>query len=433
MPLGIHPQSLLRAEPQAALWFQRQSAETLELDTEGLLTLQKILQGRRWLGLRGWLFRNYLLARGFVQPVPEADRNSQQQLADLIRLSAHTQAPLRARSAPEVLHISLTDACQQRCAGCFFSNQTRQPNQYFDFEAFQALTAQAVKARVFQLALGGGEPLMHPRLLEMVSHAHRSGLVVNLTSNGGLLTPLKARQLLQAGLSQIQFSLAGADAASHGQVRPGFEALAPAMNACREAGLRWGMNVLVTAQNLSELDAMLAWLSAQGVYSVNIIRPKPSTLEPDWLAQNLPDAMQNRQLAGVLQRWQRKGRFLLLTDTSLSFLRRADAGRLYRNGVAGCSAGRRMLSVQVDGRVSPCSHIPLSDTIEAGDFMQAWWASEHLERFRRLEETLQGACGDCELKSVCRGCRAVVWQQTGNFDGEDLQCPKRLSTFYSPS
>lgn len=433
MPFKLHPQSLLRPEPRAALWFQRQSAETLELDTEGLQTLQYILQGRRWLGLRGWLFRNYLLARGFLQPASKPHRASQQQLAELISLSEHIQAPLRARTAPEVLHLSLTDACQQRCAGCFFSNQTRQPNRYLDLKTFEALSAAAVKARVFQLALGGGEPLMHPHLLAMISHAHASGLVVNLTSNGGLLTPEKARQFKQAGLSQIQFSLAGADAAEHGRVRPGFEALAPAMAACREAGLRWGMNVLVTAQNLSSLDRMLAWLAAEGAYSVNIIRPKPSAQEPDWLAQQLPDASQNRQLAAILQRWQRKGPFLLLTDTSLSFLRTANLERLYRNGVAGCSAGRRMLSVQVDGRVAPCSHIPLSDTIEAGDFMTVWWGSEHLERFRRLEDTLQGACRDCELKSVCRGCRAVVWQQTGNFDGEDLQCPKRLSTFYSPS
>jgi len=423
--------TVLRPEPQAALWFQRQTAEMLELDLEGLETLLLLLQGRSRFSWRAWRFRNHLLARGFIRRAHSVSAADLQAVQTCLQQARTTQAPLRSRLAPEVLHISLTDACQQRCGGCFFSNQDlKRPNRYLARSLFSQLCQRAAEVRVFQLALGGGEPLMHPELLEMVTEAAALGLLVNLTSNGGLLTLARAQALKRAGLGQFQLSLTGAEANSHERLRPGFEALWQAVAHCREVNLRWGMNVLVTRENLAELDAMLARLDQAGAASVNIIRPKPSELDPQWLETQQLTPAEYRQLQRSLQRWQARGRFLLVTDTSLSFLRSASADRLYAAGVAGCSAGRRMLSVQVDGRVSPCSHVPMFDIIAAGDFMPAWQQSQHLERFRQLEETLQGACQSCELKSVCRGCRAVVWQQTGNFDGEDLQCPKRQFTSF---
>lgn len=420
--------SCLRAEDQAALWFQRQSAETLELDMQGLQTLEQLVCGSRGQGLRqrwqSWQFCNYLWARGFLEPVTEACHKSLELVQACLVSAQHSQGPLRSRRSPEVLQVSLTDACQQHCQGCFFSNQSPRPNRYLSAEHFQTLVQEAAALQVFQLALGGGEPLMHPQLLDFVKQASQLGLVVNLTSNGGLLTPALTQALKQAGLGQFQLSLSGATAASHQQIRPGFEAVLNAIGHCQQARLRWGLNLLVTRHNLPELEPMLELAQQQGAYAVNILRPKPSSLEPGWLNEQLPDAEGNRQLMRVLQRWQRKGRFLLQTDSSLSFLRQGPLADWQRSGMVGCSAGRSMLSVQVDGRFSPCSHLPLAEAgLGVGKLLQHWQQSVELQHFRELEERLQGACQSCDYKSVCRGCRAIVVAQSGDFWGADTQCP----------
>jgi pyrroloquinoline quinone biosynthesis protein E len=240
---------------------------------------------------------------------------------------------------------------------------------------------------------------MHPELEQMVQLASAAGLVVNLTSSGTLLTAQGAQALKQSGLGQLQLSLNGSQAELHQRTRPGFEQVRRAMAFCRQARLRFGLNILVMRQNLSDLEAILALAQQEGAWSVNLLRPKAALDQPAetasaWLEQALPTADENRYLQGILKRWQRKARFLLQTDTSLTFLRQGKARAFVRSGLGGCSAGRRMLSIQVDGRVAPCSHIALTDELPlSGDFMQIWQSSRHLERFRQLEETLSGACG----------------------------------------
>ncbi|MGV3523490.1 MAG: radical SAM/SPASM domain-containing protein [Candidatus Sericytochromatia bacterium] len=431
----IHPASVLRAEAQGALWFHRQSAETLELDLAGLELLGKRLQGHTtW---RGWTDWNYLRARGFVRRTHQSDARSVAQVQQCIAEARTLQPPLRSRRAPEVLHVSLTDACQQRCSGCFFSQRSSAtPRQWMEASRFRQICDEAADAQVFQLALGGGEPLLHPELPALVAYGVSRGLVVNLTTSGSLLTPERLRALQTAGLGQLQLSLNGATPEVHAQTRPAYTAVRLAMERCREAGQRWGLNVLVTPHNLEGLEDLLTLAAREKAFSVNLLRPKPAPDQPEWLAQNLPDASANRQLQQLLRRWQRRAPFQLMTDTSLSFLREGSPRRWAQGGVSGCSAGRRMLTVQVDGRMSPCSHVPLYDeglagavskTSVAGSLLQVWRESAHLERFRRLEETLTGQCASCALKAQCRGCRAVVWALDGDFSGEDRQCPRHQS------
>jgi radical SAM protein with 4Fe4S-binding SPASM domain len=437
MPYQLDSNTRLRAEHQSALWFHCHTAETLELDTEGLQTLERILEGKRLWSLRSWRFFQYLWAKGFLQ------KNRSFNPADLLKvqtiqeLSTLQSSPLRSRHAPEVLQISLTDACQQSCSGCFFSNSDPDtPNRYMSPATFERVLTEAVEQEVFQIAFGGGEPFMHPKLVEYVTRTTAAGIVANLTTNGALLTPQMAQDLKRAGLGQIQFSLNGADAAQHERTRPHHAAVLAAITLAQDSKLRWGINILVTQellqQNAQGLHALLQFAQDREAAMVNLIRPKAAQDDAHWLDQHQPDAIAHQALQSLLKDWQRKARFALMTDTSYTFLRQGSAHQLLAAGISGCSAGRRMLSVQVDGKYSPCSHLP--ETMqEKGTLSQIWQHSAHLAAFRHLEDTLEGACKTCDLKSVCRGCRAVVLSEGRSFYGEDRQCPKPLSTSSWPS
>ncbi len=427
---SLSEQAVLRPEAQGALWFMRPTAELLDLDLEGLQTLHIAVSQPHKLSLRGRIFIHYLHCRGFLRrhKAPKGKSTHQTSIAALevcLEQAKTLKTPLRSLSAPEALHISLTDRCDQRCAGCFFSNPGIQtPNRFLSLQHFAQIANQAAANRVFQLALGGGEPLLHPQLLEMVQLASGLGLVVSLTSNGNALTPTLALALKAAGLGQFQLSLNGFEAKTHAQTRPNHSQVLAAIETCQATALRWGLNVLVTRQNLHELEKILTFAQAEKAHSLNLLRPKPALQGGKWLDHSLTTAQENRQLQVLIQRWQRKARFLLTTDSSFAFLRQGRLKQWQAAGITGCSAGRQILSVGVDGRVSPCSHVPLFDSCDDGDFMQVWQRSEHLSRFRQLEETLMGECQSCELKSVCRGCRAIVLKQSGNFDGVDSGCPK---------
>jgi pyruvate-formate lyase-activating enzyme len=67
---------------------------------------------------------------------------------------------------------------------------------------------------------GDGEPLLHPHLAEMVKYAYdRTGLPINVTTNGMLLTEERTRALIEAGVGVIDVSIDAHSQEVYGRVR----------------------------------------------------------------------------------------------------------------------------------------------------------------------------------------------------------------------
>ncbi len=429
----LSPHTIIRPEPDGALLFQQDAAETALLDLEGLDALYFLLKGE----LRDYppFFIAYLRSHRFVVKGPPD--GSLERVAAVRDAAPTTTAPPRALAAPETIHFSVTGRCDQACAGCFYSARPGSAVMPTDapFELFERVVHQAAEARVLQMALGGGEPLLHPRLLDMVRLARQSGIVPNLTTNGNLLTVEVAAALKKAGLGQAQISLNGASVETNSATRPNFTAALRAIEACRKAGLRFGLNILLTRSNLPDLEAIIRLGQNRSAATVNLLRPKPPTTEDDWLERESPTAADYRKVSSLLHRLQTNDRHpasniqhpatRITIDASLTFLLTDHPPQtLYRAGVWGCSAARRFVTVTQDGDVLPCSHVRWSD-VGDGDVMRAWRESAVLARFRALEDLMRGPCRACDHLSLCRGCPSVVMAFGGEFGDSDPHCPQR--------
>ena len=76
--------------------------------------------------------------------------------------------------APVTLQVEITNGCNLRCAMCFQRTMVR-PVQLMTVEVFRRVIDQAVGwVRHVQLA-NFGEPLLHPRIHELVAYAARRG------------------------------------------------------------------------------------------------------------------------------------------------------------------------------------------------------------------------------------------------------------------
>ena len=423
--LTLSPHTIIRPEPGGALLFQQEKAETALLDAEGLDALYFLLKGE----LRDYplFFVTYLRTHQFVVEGPPD--GSLEQVAAVQDEAPTTTAPLRALSAPETIHFSVTGRCDQACAGCFYSARSGSTVAASDayFALFERVVHQAAQARVLQMALGGGEPLLHSRLLDMVRLARQSGIVPNLTTNGNLLTVEVAVALKEAGLGQAQISLNGASEETNAATRPNFAQAMAAIEACRKANLRFGINFLLTRSNLPDLEALIRLGWHNSAATVNLLRPKPPTTEGDWLERESPTADDYRQVRRILRSATRalQSATRITVDASLTFLLTdCSPQTLYRAGVWGCSAARKFVTVTQDGDVLPCSHVRWSD-VGNGDVMRAWRESAIFARFRALEDVMRGPCRACSYLSLCRGCPAVVMAFDGDFADSDPHCPQR--------
>lgn len=127
---------------------------------------------------------------------------------------------------PFTVYIEVTRYCNIKCYYCLQStrddlnggmNKLGLAVMHMDFDLYKtairqlALFPEGIKRIVFS---GLGEPLMNPRLPEMVKIAVDAGICdrVEMITNGILLTPAIAGKLIDAGITNINISIQGVNA-----------------------------------------------------------------------------------------------------------------------------------------------------------------------------------------------------------------------------
>ena len=323
-------------------------------------------------------------------------------------------------SAPETVHLAITARCNFACPGCYVP---RQPvSAELSTGELCRLIDQWAKMRVFQLAVGGGEPLLRDDLFEVLAYAHRQGIVPNLTTNGTLLTPETVHQLEESGVGRVNVSVNGPTANGDGDGRT-----ATALRALRlllSSSLAVGVNLLVTPTSLSTLPNILGRLHAQGVRQVTALRPKPG-YDPAWYAANRLRRHDLVHLREIMAAW--RGKLHLEVGSALVCLMGdVQPGLLRRRAVHGCAAGRRICTVWPDGRVTPCSFLPQLNAGNVRDkpFALTWREGQGWERLRDPSALPGGRCHGCPISHLCGGVRCLAWHERGNMSAGDAECPR---------
>ncbi len=128
------------------------------------------------------------------------------------------ERPLRRDPGLFPLHLDIdpTNRCNLACAMCPRSYYIREGRPEWnpagrpgdmDFDLYRRLIEEGAARGLKSVKLNFlGEPLLYPRLAEMVALAARAGLWVMLNTNATLLTAEMSSRLLEAGLTDIFFS-----------------------------------------------------------------------------------------------------------------------------------------------------------------------------------------------------------------------------------
>ncbi|BCJ85863.1 GTP 3',8-cyclase MoaA [Effusibacillus dendaii] len=110
----------------------------------------------------------------------------------------------------DYLRISLTDRCNLRCVYCMPAEgmQFMENDKHLTFDEIESVVRVAAKLGVRRLRLTGGEPLVRPRVEELVARLSAIPGIedIALTTNGIFLAP-KARALKEAGVTRVNISL----------------------------------------------------------------------------------------------------------------------------------------------------------------------------------------------------------------------------------
>jgi MoaA/NifB/PqqE/SkfB family radical SAM enzyme len=124
---------------------------------------------------------------------------------DLIRKAAGNSTFERPRN----IVLKLTSQCNARCRFCYAQKDSKSLAEEMRYEEWTALILAAKKLGCYTVTLSGGEPLLYPRLLDLVRFIRKAGMLVFTTTNGLAADPATLLELEKAGLCALNFSVHG--------------------------------------------------------------------------------------------------------------------------------------------------------------------------------------------------------------------------------
>ncbi len=180
---------------------------------------------------------------------------------------------------PDRLYIETTNVCNIDCVMCPTGlHVLGRAKGFMDFGLFRSVIREmAPHVRTTTLHIWG-EPLLHPRLADMIRFARRYGIAVSISTNATILTEEKARALIGSGLSEIYLCLDGTTAATYEAIRrrADFEVTRSnierfiALRAAAPRGPRTYVQLIEMAPTAAEVGEFRRTWTRPGVDRVNI-------------------------------------------------------------------------------------------------------------------------------------------------------------------
>ena len=126
---------------------------------------------------------------------------------------------------PIHLDIENTNACNLRCPFCAVTYKNWGPYRhgFMEMSLFQRIIAEGVENGLCSIKLSlRGEPMLHPKLFEMIRYAKERGIMdVYFNTNAALLSEPKINELIDSGLDRISISFEGITKEVYERNRPG--------------------------------------------------------------------------------------------------------------------------------------------------------------------------------------------------------------------
>ncbi len=344
------------------------------------------------------------------------------------RLAAHAEYWLDEREGELILHprvpdarklyIEATSGCNLQCRTCI-RNVWSDPQAKMPMELFQRIVDSLdglpnLNRVVFT---GFGEPLTHPDILDMIEAVRKRDLAVTVGSNGLLLKPQMARELVRLGVDRLVISVDGVKPETYADVRGAMlsqvlDNIRALNEAKRELGTLFpalGIEFVALKSNLAELaelTGLAARLNASRVLVSNVL---PYTEEmrdemlygyeprPPFKAGGWPVRADAWVMWGTLDlprmHWGAERRCRFVQDRSIV------VG--WDGGVAPCYAlSHNYTYFAIDGRKKQVSRYVLGNVNEQA--LAETWMSEDYVRFRSEVRGFHfPSCPNCDLRESC--------------------------------
>jgi MoaA/NifB/PqqE/SkfB family radical SAM enzyme len=307
---------------------------------------------------------------------------------------------------PFEVEACLLNACNTRCVYCTCPDVK---TTLLTKEQWRTVIRRLGTLGTMRIKFQGGEPTISPDFRELCAEAKAAGMITATVSNG-LIIP--DRPELLDYLDEFVVSLDSPNPETNDRQRGEgyYDRAIKAIDISLERGIRTFINMVVTRDNLQDLEAMLEFCEARGVLmnAQAVVSDGRYYDDKARVLELTPEQMRTVHMR--LVEWKRQGRGLLYSAGT--YKKAADwpdhsiiATRI--EGESSCMAGKDYIRIEANGDVLPC-------VLHVADFTPKNILRDGLEE--SLRHVRKHNCGDCwrvhynERKAVFGLRPSALWE-----------------------
>ena len=320
---------------------------------------------------------------------------------------------------------NMTQRCNLKCVHCYARSEDISYDNELTHDQAIAMMNDLADFGVPVLLFSGGEPLVHPRLVEYAQYAVSKGMRAVISTNGTLITREKARTLKEIGLSYVGISLDGL-ASTHDRFRgvPGsFDRAMAAIDHCQAAGIKVGLRFTINKRNVQDIPGIFDLLEEKNIPRACFYHLVYSGRGSEIAKEDLNHEETRQVLDLIMARTKdlhdrNKPKEILTVDNH------ADGPYLYQRLLnedpdraaevlellemnEGNNSGRGIGCISWDGEVYPDQFWREKSlgNIKDRPFSQIWTdeSNEFLMKMKDKKNHVKGRCAQCRWLTICAG------------------------------
>lgn len=304
---------------------------------------------------------------------------------------------------PERVQIEITNRCNYTCGMCP-RESFNLPEYDIPFDLFQKIIGR-IESRYNITLTGWGEPLLHPKLLDMIAYTKRKGHSVGITTNGLLLAPfiekfINTLDKLTVSLDSIEGNTVVVDGhPSNNVVQRHIESLIK----CRGGKKKPVVTIQITMHDKQQcLDTLrfAGEVGADRAYLVRLNNPLGNS------SFKRPGLEEEREICKESEEIARKyglqvdNNYTAFDNGLLRLLYKRLRPMMYRFDKY-CPKPYDYLYINIDGKATPCCDLP---RYEVGNILKQSideiWNGENMRYFREHQNDVCGNCDTLRLKQL---------------------------------
>jgi pyruvate-formate lyase-activating enzyme len=138
-----------------------------------------------------------------------------------------------AEQFPLMVVISVIYPCNYGCPNCPYTDGNSEIRRFYHEHGgdvlpvplWRKIADECGEYGAWMRCTGGGEPMLHPSMVDMIEYAKEKGARVWINTNGSMFGPLpryraRLERLIRAGVDLVEFSMDAGDPATYAVVRP---------------------------------------------------------------------------------------------------------------------------------------------------------------------------------------------------------------------